>query len=146
MRTALCERRQTDRQTDRLKTNYRIDDRPSVTKTCKVIIYADDTAIIYSDRQKEQIEKHLNDDMAIVKTWLDENKLTLNVKKTKNMLIGNKKLLNEAEHLDIRLDMDSIEHVEEFNYLGVWLDSSLKCHINQINMLSKHEPAPACRP
>ena len=69
-----------------------INDLPSVTNTCKVILYADDTAIIYSDKQKEQIEKHLNDDMAnIVKTWLDENKLTLNVKKTKSMLIGNNK-------------------------------------------------------
>ena len=69
-------------------------------------------------KKKEQIEIHLNDDMAIVKTWLDENKLTLNVKKTKNMLIGNKKLLNEAEHLDVRLDMDRIEQVGEFKYLG----------------------------
>ena len=58
--------------------------------------------------------------MEIVKTWLDENKLTLNVKKTKSMLIGNKKLLNEADHLDVI--MDSIEQVAEFKYLGVWLD------------------------
>ena len=112
-----------------------INDLPSVTKTCKAILYADDTAIIYSEKQKEQIEKHLNDDMAIVKTWLDENKLTLNVKKTKSMLIGNKKLLNEAEHLAVRLDMDSIEQVGEFKYLGVWLDSSLKftCHISKMS-------------
>ena len=46
---------------------------PLSTKTCKVIIYADDTAIIYSDKQKAQIEEHVNNDMAIVKTWLDEN-------------------------------------------------------------------------
>ena len=37
--------------------------------------------------------------MAIVKTWLDENKLSLNVRITKSMLIGNKKLLNEADIL-----------------------------------------------
>ena len=81
---------------------YIQNDLPSVTKTCKVILYADATAIIYSDKQKAQIEKHLNNDMEIVKTWLDENKLTLNVKKTKSMLIGNKKLLNEADYLDVR--------------------------------------------
>ena len=50
-----------------------INDLPSVTKTSKVIIYAADTAIIYSDKQKAQIEKHLDNDMAIVKTWLDKN-------------------------------------------------------------------------
>ena len=54
------------------------------------------------------------------------------------MLIGNKKLLNEAVPLDIRLDMDSIEQVGEFKYLGVWLDSSLKltCHITDISKMS----------
>ena len=41
------------------------------------------------------------------------------------MLIGNKKLLNEADYLDVRLDMDSIEQVGELKYIGVWLDSSL---------------------
>ena len=48
---------------------------------------------------------------------------------------GNKKLLNEAEHLDVRLDMDRIEQVGEFKYLGVWLDSSLKftCHISKMS-------------
>ena len=43
-----------------------------------------------SDKQKAQIEKHLNNDMAIVKTWLNDNKLTSNVKKPKSMLIGKK--------------------------------------------------------
>ena len=33
LRTALCERRQTDRQTDRLKTNYRIDNMHLMKKT-----------------------------------------------------------------------------------------------------------------
>ena len=75
--------------------------------------------------------------MAIVKTWLDENKLALNVKKTKNMLIGNKKLPNEADYLDVRLCMDSIEQVGEFEYLGVWLDSSLKCTSHVSKMSSK---------
>ena len=112
-----------------------INDLSSVTKTCNVILYADDTAIIYSDKQKAQIEKHLNNDMEIVKTWLDENKLTLNVKKTKSMLIGNNKLLNEADYLGVRLYMDSIEQVGELKYLGVWLDSSLKftSHISKMS-------------
>ena len=52
------------------------------------------------------------------------------------MLISNKKLLNEADYLDVRLDMDSIEQVGEFKYLGVCiLDSSLKftSHISQMS-------------
>ena len=39
------------------------------------------------------------------------------------------------ESLDARLDMDSIEQVGEFKYLGVWLDSSLKftSHISKMS-------------
>ena len=33
-----------------------INDLPSATKTCKVILYADDTAITYSDKQKEKLK------------------------------------------------------------------------------------------
>ena len=53
------------------------------------------------------------------------------------MLIGNKKLLNEADYLDVRLDMDRIEHVGEFKYIGVWLDSSLNCTCHISMMSSK---------
>ena len=79
----------------------------------------------------------IDDSHAIVKTWLDENKLTLNVKKTKSMLIGNKNLLNEADQLDVRLVMDIIEYVGEFKYIWVWLDSSLKCTCHISKMSSK---------
>ena len=71
-----------------------------------------------------------------------ENKLTLNVKNTKTMLIGNKKLLNETDHLDVKtIGMDSIEQVGEFKYVGVWLDSSLKCtcHISKMYSLKLSE-------
>ena len=64
-------------------------------------------------------KKNLNNDMAIVKTWLDEKKIKLN--KTKSMLIGNKQLINKAECLNVRLYMDSIEQVGECKYLGVWI-------------------------
>ncbi len=70
--------------------------------------------------KKHVLKKHkkdINNDIAIVNTWLDENKLTLN-EKTKSILIGNKKLLNEADYLDVILNMDSIEQVGEFKYIG----------------------------
>ena len=53
------------------------------------------------------------------------------------MLIGNKKLLNEADYLDVRLDMDRIEQVGEFKYIGVLLDSSLKSTSHISKMSSK---------
>ena len=53
------------------------------------------------------------------------------------MLIGNKNLLNEADYLDVRLDIVNIEQVGEFKYIWVWLDSSLKLTSHISKMSSK---------
>ena len=55
--------------------------------------------------------------------------------KTKSMLIGNKKLLNEADHI-VRLDMDSIEHVVELKDIGEWLEISLNITSHNSRMTS----------
>ena len=111
-----------------------INDLPDAVTKCKVILYADDTALIYSNKNKTIIEKTLNQDMANVKLWLDSNKLTLNVKKTKCMLIGNSQMLARTDSLDLKVDGDKIEQVKEFKYLGVWIDQTMKfsTHINKI--------------
>ena len=113
-----------------------IDDLPSVTETCKVILYADDNAIRIVTNEKHKLKTPLYglNYMAIAKTWLDENKLTLNVKKC----IGNNKPLNKAGYLDVKLYMDSIEQVGEFKYFEVWLDRKEQegwCWVSQVELV-----------
>jgi hypothetical protein len=61
-----------------------INDLPDTIKS-KVVMYADDTAIFSSARGQSDIEKELNDDLRTLSDWLRDNKLTLNLTKTKSM-------------------------------------------------------------
>ena len=64
-----------------------INDITNVIEHCKVVLYTDDTAIFFSDKLLSNVQKYLQIDMSNVSTWLRQNKLTLNVTKTKCMLI-----------------------------------------------------------
>ena len=51
-------------------------------------MYADDTTLTTSAEDPCVLEHKMNYDMNLIQSWLSANKLTLNVKKTKYMLIG----------------------------------------------------------
>ena len=72
---------------------------PSLLKSCKMIMYADDTVLYYSHKDVKEIEKILSQDLCTVSKWLQENELVLNLKKGKTevMLFGTKKRLNQQE-------------------------------------------------
>ena len=54
--------------------------------TSKICLYADDTAIFVRSQNVNEINRILNDELAKVSDWLNNNKLTLNVKKKKPKL------------------------------------------------------------
>ena len=56
-----------------------INDLPSVVKQSQTILYADDTALIYSGKTSADITRVLNAELIDIKQWLDNSKLTLNV-------------------------------------------------------------------
>ena len=53
-------------------------------------MYADDTTLTSSAEDPYILEHKMNYDMNLIQLWLTANKLTLNIKKTKYMLIGSK--------------------------------------------------------
>ena len=53
------------------------------------MMYADDTCLTACAFDAETLEVQLNNDLKTIQTWLQANKLTLNVKKTKYVLIAN---------------------------------------------------------
>ena len=57
-------------------------------------MYADDTHLTYAGNNLENIQFYLNEDLTNVFNWLQANKLTLNMTKTKFMLIGSRHRLN----------------------------------------------------
>jgi len=56
----------------------------------KLLLYADDSAIFVSARNKSDIENELSNDLNNVSHWLVNNKLSLHLGKTESILFGSK--------------------------------------------------------
>ena len=111
-----------------------INDFPSVVTNCEVFLYADDTAIMYSAKNDSEIERVINQDLELVSTWMNTNKLSLNASKTKSMTFGSSHMIKSITPLYLKLDNITLENVSVFKYLGIWFDPCLKwnVHIDKI--------------
>ena len=102
-----------------------INDITSSIKKSNIILYADDTAIFCRSSNIDSLQKTLTEDMESVSEWLKNNKLTLNVGKTKSVIFGTPHMLRSQPKMVIEQDGQIIEQVSEFKYLGILLDSSV---------------------
>ena len=67
-------------------------------------------------------------DMQSISYWMRQNRLSLNVSKTKFMLIGSKQRVARAGNIGISLNGENVETVHNFKYLGMILDQQLHFH------------------
>ena len=65
-----------------------INELPDVVEHSHVSLYADDTVLYYFFDTIDDLEEKLNADLQKVGDWLKDHQLTLNIKKTKAMIIG----------------------------------------------------------
>ena len=71
-------------------------------------MYADDPCLTLSGSDPVDLQSQLNSDLVEIQTWLQANKLSLNVKKTKYMIMGSHYRLSHLEHdFDIKLSWRS---------------------------------------
>ena len=111
--------------------NIYINSLPNATKDAKMILYADDAALLCAASTAAELKEYLDTGFTQICTWYCRNKLTLNVKKTKLMLTGSK---NTFENFEFNSDGAVIDHVQSFTYLGVTTDEkwSWKPHIRNL--------------
>ena len=92
-------------------------------------MYADDTSLCYRSSDTTELNEAINNDLSKLDTWLQGNKLTLNVAKTYYMLIATKqkhKMLKcQNEELDLKIRNTELDIVQTIKYLGIQIDSSL---------------------
>ena len=113
----------------------------------EAILYADDTSLITPlcsftgpTNSMQIASASINYEIQKLQTWLNTNKLSLNVSKTKFMLFHypQRKVTDKIPVLQI--NNEKIEHIEEFNFLGLTIDSCLnwKAHTQKIaNKISR---------
>ena len=91
-------------------------------KQSEVALYADDAVLYCYDSNPTVLECALNADLLAIANWLNDNKLTLNVDKTKAMLIGSDSKLRNS--LSVSFLDNQLDSVGNFKHLGLVLSSN----------------------
>ena len=102
-------------------------------------MYADSTTLPCAAEDADTLQVKMNYDLNKIQTWLKVNKLTLNVKKTKYMLIGSRsKLELLSDNFTVKVNKVPIETVTVCKSLGISNDEDLlwKTHIEEISKIS----------
>ena len=108
-----------------------------------LVAFADDTALLCENEEKEHVFVEASEAVTLVDNWLQDNLLTLNIKKCNfinftlrnqdtvpNCLVKHSTSCNNKTSCSCPL----LEQLDEIKYLGVILDKNLnwKCHIRTI--------------
>ena len=93
-------------------------------------MYANDTSIYCSSKSVSSIRSAVNKDLQSLESWLDENKLSLNVAKHKGFLIDSGCGIRAAEQPDnqnpsLHIGEEAVSVVAGIRYLGVRLGQLL---------------------
>ncbi len=103
----------------------------------EVTLFADDACFNFGHNNVNTLEQQVNLELNKVSTWIQNNKLTLNVEKTYFMLIHRR---NQSTKLNLKLNGSLITQKDQVKYLGIVIDDKLnwKPHIkNCVSKLNK---------
>ena len=110
-----------------------INDIEHCSKLLSFILFADDTNIFYSNSCLKSLNKVIQEEVNKVAEWLNVNKLSLNIKKTKYIIFRstNKKLKHDVK---VSINNINIEHVKSTTFLGIIIDECLTWnnHISEV--------------
>ena len=98
----------------------------SVLKHSRMTMFAEDMAFYCHENSPTDLQLKLNADLAAITSWLHDNKLTLNVAKSKFVIIGSRTKLSQFNDIALVANNDRLENVTEFKYLGVTINQYLK--------------------
>ena len=86
-------------------------------------LFADDTFLCAENSNFDLLEREVNFELEKVYEWLSANKLTLNISKSKCMLVTNKKDITRNPSISINGTL--LGSCEKYKYLGVVIDKNL---------------------
>ena len=95
-------------------------------------LFADDTSILFANKNLDIIEQTVNSQLTKVSEWLLANKLSLNVSKS-NFLISPRKV---PKTMNLKINHEELKQENYTKYLGIIIDEKLnwKQHVKQVNI------------
>ncbi|XP_061908000.1 uncharacterized protein LOC133653025 [Entelurus aequoreus] len=94
---------------------------------CELFLFADDSALLVSGKDKSQVEKILSAELCRTCTWLADNKLSIHLGKTESILFGSHINLKKVNDFTIKVGDIVITRKDEVTYLGSILEANLSC-------------------
>jgi len=124
-----------------------INDISNASKALHAILFADDTSLMstmstfytFAPKTKEDfklLSQRINYELSLIQEWLQLNKLSLNVEKTKFMLFHSpQRKLKGYNDLKIEINNQVIKCVKTFNFLGIQFNENLNwnAHITYLS-------------
>jgi hypothetical protein len=100
-----------------------VNDMPQAVKS-DLLLYADDTCLVYSNKSASIVEERLNADFNSLCDWFEDNKLSihLGVDKTKSILFSKRR---KKDFINIKRGDTVIKQHAKVSYLGCILDENL---------------------
>ena len=111
-----------------------INDLPLASNLFDMLMYADDTTLCCNIDQHNN-ETDINHELNKIKEWLSANKLCLNISKTKCMVFHT--VQKHIQYPNLSIDNNIIEQVNQFNFLGLILNSHLTWHNHMDHISNK---------
>ena len=103
------------------------------------IIYADDTNLIFHDKDLNKVIDSMNAELNAIETWFNANMLSININKT-SYVIFHPKNKPIPTHKNISMGRKNINRLTAVKFLGVTIDEQLnwKSHLtNKSNQIVK---------
>ena len=101
-----------------------VNDMP-ISVRCKILLYADDSALIISGFDPRKIAEELSKELESCRQWLIDNKLSLHLGKTEAILFGSKRKLKSVNSFIVRCGEIEVKNVNSVKYLGLQIDNDL---------------------
>ena len=102
-----------------------INDLPTVLEHCNSLMYADDTVVYCAHPNNKVVRKMLQSDLCKVQKWCNDNRLTLNIKKTKLMSFMSDHKRKRCKEFKLYMRGNVLEEVNSYKYLGTEIDNRL---------------------
>ena len=87
---------------------------------CELLLYADDTCLIFQHSNIKEIEIQLNKNFSLICDWSLINKLSIHFEedKTKSIIFSSKRMIKKASPLYIQYKDIKIKQYTKVTYLG----------------------------
>ena len=106
---------------------------------CELLLYADDTCLIFQHKDITEIESALNKNFSMLCDWFVDNKLSIHFgeDKTKSISFGSKHKIKKSKPLNIQYNDIKIKQYFKVTYLGCIFDENFSGESMAIHVISK---------